>query len=171
LHGKYFRGRFGRRHGPWGREFGRGRARRGDIKYEILAVLAEGPRHGYDIILAIEARRGGFRPSAGSIYPTLQLLEDEGCVSSAEIDGKRTYTITEKGRTLLAERADAGEPDAGPHDDDLHETIFRGFKAIRGIAMAAKQVARSGDAQAVKRCVEVLDRARREIYEIVADEL
>jgi len=172
LHGKHFRRQFGRHHGPWGRhEFGRGRARRGDIKYEILSVLVDGPRHGYDIMLAIEEHRGGFRPSAGSIYPTLQLLEDEGCVSSAEADAKRAYTITEKGRAFLAERADSGEAEDSPHDDDMHETIFRGFKAIRGLAMAAKQVARSGDPQAIKRCVDVLDRARREIYEIVADEL
>ncbi len=170
MHGKHFGRRFGRQHGPWGRHaFGRGRARRGDIKYEILSVLQDGPRHGYDIMLAIETRRGGFRPSPGSIYPSLQMLEDEGHLSSAEVDGKRVYTLTDKGREFLAQRP-AGEDEAAG-SDDLHETIVRGFKAIRGLALAAKQVARSGDPDAIKRCVDVLDRARREIYEIVADEL
>jgi DNA-binding PadR family transcriptional regulator len=169
-------GRHWRRHGRRGRHgfggFAGMRARRGDIKYEILAVLADGPRHGYDIMLAIEQQRGGFRPSAGSIYPSLQLLEDEGLVASSEIDGKRTYALTDKGRVLLEERAKSeGAESREPRDDDMHETIVRGFKAIRGLALAAKQVARSGDADAIKRCVDVLDRARREIYEIVADEL
>lgn len=173
MHGKHFGRRFGRPHGGAGRhEFGRGRARRGDIKFEILWVLAEGPRHGYDIMLAIEERRGGFRPSAGSIYPSLQMLEDEEHVTSVEVDGKRVYSITEKGRALLAERMKTAQEEEGAGGDDaLHETVVRGFRAIRGIAMAAKQVARSGDPDAIKRCVDVLDRTRRELYEIVADEL
>jgi DNA-binding PadR family transcriptional regulator len=177
LRDKDFGRHFGGRHRHWGRHgfggFAGMRARRGDIKYEILAVLQDGPRHGYDIMLAIEQRRGGFRPSAGSIYPSLQLLEDEGLLSSTEVDGKRVYTLTDKGRASLDERAKSEDAQGSETqaEGDLHETIVRGFKALRGIAMAAKQVARSGDADAIKRCVDVLDRARRELYEIVADAL
>ena len=84
--------------GPRGRGAGLGRRRRGDIRTAILAVLAEGPGHGYDIITRLEDKSGGaWRPSAGSVYPTLQQLEDEGLATSAESDGKRIYTITAAG--------------------------------------------------------------------------
>ncbi|MGI8549564.1 MAG: PadR family transcriptional regulator, partial [Dehalococcoidia bacterium] len=92
------------------RGFGRRAERfleRGDLKYVILDLLQEQPRHGYDIIRALEERFGGFySPSPGVIYPTLQLLEDQGAVTGAEQDGKKVYTITEAGRHLLAERPD-----------------------------------------------------------------
>ena len=72
---------------------------RGDMKYLILDLLSEKPRHGYEIIKQLEARFCGFySPSPGSIYPTLQMLEDQGFVKSKEQDGKRTYEITEEGR-------------------------------------------------------------------------
>jgi DNA-binding PadR family transcriptional regulator len=78
---------------------------RGDLKYVILDLLKDKPSHGYEIIRALEERSHGFySPSAGSVYPTLQLLEDMGCVSSAEQDGKKTYAITEQGKGFLTER-------------------------------------------------------------------
>lgn len=169
------RGRW--RGGPWHEHGFRGgpfraRARRGDIKLEILAVLKEGPRHGYDIMLAIEARRGGFRPSPGSIYPSLQLLEDEECITSAESGGKRVYTIAQKGLDLLERQSEARAAESDQEDDDVaHETIVKAFKAIKGLAMGAKEIARSGNPQAIKKAVEVLDRARREIYQILAEDL
>src|ERR1700761_1728130 len=93
-----------------------GRARRGDLKFLILAVLADGPRHGYDIITALESKSNGrYRPSPGSVYPTLTLLEDAGYITGEAVDGKRVFTITERGRELLAQKpADAtveGEED------------------------------------------------------------
>ncbi len=78
---------------------------KGDLKYVVLDLLKDGPRHGYDIIKAMEQRFMGFySPSAGSIYPILQLLQDMGYVTSAELDGKKTYSITEDGRKHLGER-------------------------------------------------------------------
>src|SRR5271170_839337 len=96
-------GRGGGRRGGWGG--GRGR---GDLKYEILEALIEGPRHGYDIMLTIEQKRG-LRPSPGSIYPALQMLEDGDFVRGTERDGKRTYEISDKGRELYAEREQSHE--------------------------------------------------------------
>jgi len=102
------------RHGPHGHRgerfpYGFGGPRgRGDLKYEILEILAESPRHGYDIMLEIERQRGR-RPSPGSIYPALQMLEDGDFVRGQERDGKRVFTLTDKGRELLKERPDAGK--------------------------------------------------------------
>src|SRR4029078_2818186 len=91
------------RHSRHGR--GGPRARRGDIRAAIVALLAERPMHGYEMIRELEERTGGaWVPSAGSIYPTLQLLEDEGLIAGEEIDGKRRFTLTDAGRTAVAER-------------------------------------------------------------------
>ena len=88
-----------RNHEMWeGRRRG-GRMRRGDIRTAVLAVLAEEPGHGYDVIQRLEEKTAGaWRPSPGSVYPTLQLLEDEGLVRSVERDSKRVYEITDLGR-------------------------------------------------------------------------
>ena len=141
------------------------RARRGDVKYEILEVLADGPRHGYDIILAIEEERGQ-RPSAGSIYPTLQMLEDEGYVSSAQSGGKRVYAIAESGRGLLADR-----PENPGDDEDEHEQFAEGLGELKQAAIklgaAVVQLAQNGSREARKDARKVLDDARREIYELL----
>ena len=78
---------------------------KGDLKYVILDLLKDKPSHGYEIIRALEERSHGFySPSAGSVYPTLQLLEDMGYVSSTEQDGKKVYAITDEGRGFLKDR-------------------------------------------------------------------
>lgn len=93
--------------GGWGFSGPRRRFERGDLKYVILDLLQDGPRHGYDIIRALEDRfHGLYSPSPGSVYPTLQLLEDQGFVTSRQEDGKRVYTITDAGRAFLSERSD-----------------------------------------------------------------
>ena len=103
------------RHGrcaPRGRRhrhgYGRGgpRARRGDVRAAALALLTERPMHGYEMIKEIEERTGGiWQPSAGSIYPTLALLEDEGLVRSEESEGKRRFTLTDEGREQAEARS------------------------------------------------------------------
>jgi DNA-binding PadR family transcriptional regulator len=91
---------FGGRHGGGQRFFGRG-----DVKYALLELLVERPMHGYEMMKALEEKSGGFYvPSAGTIYPTLQMLEDRGLVTSSQDSGKRIYQITEAGRAQLAER-------------------------------------------------------------------
>ncbi len=99
-------------HGPGegSRFFGRG-----DIKFALLDLLKERPMHGYEMMKALEEKSGGFyTPSAGSIYPTLQMLEDRGFVTVKEVDGKKVYSITDTGRGLLAERHKNDEEFAGP---------------------------------------------------------
>lgn len=108
-------GPFGQR-GPFGpggenpRFFGRG-----DIKFALLELLQERPMHGYEMMKALEEKSGGFyTPSAGSIYPTLQMLEDRGFVTSKDVEGKKVYSITDTGRGMLAERQKNDEEFAGP---------------------------------------------------------
>src|SRR5690349_3208445 len=91
--------------GPFG-PFGRGRrARRGDIRTAALLLLAEEPRNGYQIMQELEERSGGaWRPSPGSVYPALAQLEDEGLVRVEEVDGRKTYALTDAGRAYVQER-------------------------------------------------------------------
>jgi|HubBroStandDraft_5_1064220.scaffolds.fasta_scaffold09863_6 DNA-binding PadR family transcriptional regulator len=170
-----FEGHFGRifRHGGRGRGQwgGLGRARgRGDLKYEILEALLEGPRHGYDIMLTIEQRRG-LRPSPGSIYPALQMLEDGDFVRSSERDGKRTYELTDKGRELYNQRTQEahGEDEAPWGNPAFYATVAEAMRQVHGIKDAAKQIAHSGNIELYKRAIEVLDKARRELFQILAD--
>jgi DNA-binding PadR family transcriptional regulator len=156
------------RHGGRGRAFGwsgfgprwGGRTRRGDMKYLVLEALADGPRHGYEIMTAIEERRG-FRPSPGSIYPTLQMLEDGELVKSQDVEGKRVYTITEAGRELLANRT------AEPDDEDEPDARHRVKESAMKLG-AAVMSARGSDEATLDKIRESLDRARREIYAILA---
>jgi len=117
-----------RRARDWGRQFqhqqGRMRDRmfgRGDLKYVVLDLLKDQPRHGYDIIRELENRSGGFyTPSAGVVYPTLQLLEDMGAVTSEQQEGRKVYTITAEGRRILDERRDVVDEIAGRVRDWMH---------------------------------------------------
>ena len=152
---------------PW---VGGRRARRGDVRAALLAVLAEQPMHGYDIIRELEARSGGaWRPSPGSIYTTLQLLEDEGLVTSTEHDGKRVYSITDTGRAELEERRERGGDapwefgQAGEGFAQLRDSVFQ-------LGAAAMQVARAGSGPQLKQAADILAEARRKIYAILAEE-
>ena len=88
-----------------------GMVRRGEIRPLILAVLTTKPMHGYEVITELEAQSGGrWRPSAGSVYPTLQQLSDEGLVTSEEIDRRRVYALTDEGKAAAA----AGPAPPGP---------------------------------------------------------
>jgi DNA-binding PadR family transcriptional regulator len=154
-------------HGGHRRGYGGRRARRGDVRSAILVLLAEREMHGYEMIQELEERTGGrWRPSAGSIYPTLQLLEDEGLVSAEEVDGRRVFSLTEEGRKAAEERAEstpwdeAGE--AGPH------------QALRTAAMqlgaAAMQVGQAGSEDQVNRAAAVLAESRKKLYAILAED-
>jgi DNA-binding PadR family transcriptional regulator len=131
----------------------------------VLELLAEGPRHGYDIIKGIEERRG-VRPSAGSVYPTLQLLEDGGFVTSEQIDGKRVYTITDSGRELLANRAadpdDDGEDEAPGVRHKLRDSVMKFVAAVWN--------ARHTDDATLEKVREIVDKARKDVYTILASD-
>lgn len=98
-------------HGGEGRRF----FGRGDVKYALLELLKERPMHGYEMMKALEEKSGGFyMPSAGTIYPTLQMLQDRGLVTVNETEGKKVYSITDAGRAVLGERHQEAEEFAGP---------------------------------------------------------
>lgn len=139
------------------------RARRGDVKFLILEALAEAPRHGYDIMAALEQRSSGrYRPSAGSIYPTLQLLEEGGFVTGAALEGKRVFTITDAGRELLKQKPSAEtSPDADENTG--------AFEAVKKLLAAVGPALHHSDPPTRAKLREILDRARREVYAVLAE--
>jgi DNA-binding PadR family transcriptional regulator len=161
------RGRHGERDGRWGGP----RMRRGDIRTAVLAVLSEGPGHGYDVMQNLEDKTGGaWRPSPGSVYPTLQLLEDEGLVRSSERDGKRVFEITEAGRTESAERIEQ----AGGTPWELAGKGQRRGREVRDafaqLYQAFKQIATVGTPEQVERGLAIVTDARKQLYAILASE-
>ena len=134
-------GRHGRRrHYGQGYAFGR-RAGRGDIRAAILALLAEQPMHGYQVIQELSERTGGvWRPSPGSVYPTLQQLEDEDLVREAASEsGKRVYELTDSGREQAAQSPAPWSAVAGESEDALvalHELAHQVIAATRQVAHA-----------------------------------
>jgi DNA-binding PadR family transcriptional regulator len=165
------------RHGPGNlpfplREmFGRGRpgqqsVRRGEIRPLILHLLTRKPMHGYEVIQELEAESGGrWRPSAGSVYPTLQQLADEGLVTSEEVDGRRTYTLTQEGRAAAAAsptRMPWNDKD-GDQDMDLRQLGIQ-------LVGAVMQVQRVGSPAARREANRILADARRQLYRLLADD-
>ncbi|MRX44819.1 PadR family transcriptional regulator [Agromyces kandeliae] len=145
---------------------------KGDVRAAVLALLAEKPMHGYQIISEIAERSGGaWKPSAGSVYPTLQLLADEGLITAEEEGGRKTYTLTEAGKAeaeASAERTPWPTPPGsggGGRDFGMSGALP---KAGIELAQAAAQVGRSGTPEQVKEAVEVLEDARRRLYSILA---
>jgi DNA-binding PadR family transcriptional regulator len=143
---------------------------RGDVRAAVLALLAEKPMHGYQIISEIGARSGGtWKPSPGSVYPTLQLLADEGLVAAEESNGRKTYSLTPEGREV----ADAATEKAAPWESTGARDSGRTSalpKAGIDLAHAAAQVGRSGSPEQVAKAVAVLDEARRKLYSILAQD-
>lgn len=141
--------------------------RRGDVRGAILALLTERPMHGYEMMQELEGRSGGaWRPSAGSIYPTLQQLEDEGLVRSEEIGDRKRYTLTDAGREEAGRREGpppweaSGATGAG---GELREAAFR-------VAAAVMQAASTGTDEQVAQVREILVDARQRIYSVLGEE-
>lgn len=141
---------------------------RQDIRAAIMRLLSEKPMHGYQIIHEIETRsEGAWKPRPGSVYPTLQLLVDEGLVAAQETDGKKIYSLTDSG----AESTDSGEPAPWDSQSDCDSArSARLPKAGAKLAQAAAQVAQSGTRQQTDDAVAAIDEARRKIYAILAQE-
>ena len=151
--------------GPRGRVFDRG-----DLKYAVLRLLARKPMHGYEVMQALEEESGGwYTASPGSVYPVLQLLQDQGYVTSAEEDGKRIYRITEEGRAFLEKNSDRVE--------DVMDRVsdFGSRFAATGMADVAKSFMKlaqtsaeeamrsSTDPETLKRIREILEEAAKEM--------
>jgi DNA-binding PadR family transcriptional regulator len=152
-----------------GRGRGRGRARRGDVRLAVLRLLADEPRNGYQLMQTIEERSGGnWRPSPGSMYPTLSQLEDEGLIRSVDADGSRLFQITDAGREHLETRA--GEPDPWtPSDEHSENAMAELGPLVIGIGKAVWQVASVGSEQQRTRALDLLDETRRGLYRILAE--
>jgi len=178
LHGRlvFFAGRGhgrGRRRGNYGYggQFFRGARRgRGDIRAAILALLAEEPMHGYQIIRELSERSGGvWRPSPGSVYPTLQQLEDEDLVHEQRPEGgRRTYELTDAGR-----EAAAALPEAKPWEqagEDVGDDAVALHDLVHQVLGASRQVLHAGTPDQVKAAQGVLRAARKSLYKILADD-
>jgi DNA-binding PadR family transcriptional regulator len=125
--------------------------------------------HGYQVIQELESRSGGrWRPSAGSVYPTLQQLEDEGLVRSEELDGRRTYTLTDEGRAASEHitrlrRHPWFDKDAGREAIDLRRLALQ-------LVGAAIQVKRMGSPEANREARDILVDSRRRLYRLLAED-
>jgi DNA-binding PadR family transcriptional regulator len=166
------------RGGPFGPFFGGGpgfprgpRARRGDVRAAALLLLAEEPRNGYQIMQEIDQRSGGvWRPSPGSVYPALAQLEDEGLVRLEERDGRRTYVLTDAGRTYVEERRDDLVAPWEEMSESVDDDVASLFKEMRQVGMAAGQIGHMGSAHQITEARSVLANARRALYSLLAED-
>jgi DNA-binding PadR family transcriptional regulator len=156
--------------GSWGDE---PRTRRGDMKFILLGVLSERPQHGYELIKELETRRGGFhRLSPGSVYPTLQMLEEGGYLTSEQVDGKRVYTITESGRQLLSDRFQWSNS-RNTYDsftENKPSELIELRRTLTELNDAVTQIARSGNLEQALRVRDLLVQVKREIYKFLAEQ-
>ena len=158
---------------------GRGRRRQwfeaGDMKYVILKLLRDKPRHGYEVMKDLEERMHGcYSPSPGTVYPTLQWLEDEGLVVARDVNGKKVYEITEQGRAFLEEHKDVVEDIFDRVAEAVERTVGGSMVEVnRALGQLVKAVYRtgwkaSGD-EARKRVAGILAKASAEIEALAAD--
>jgi DNA-binding PadR family transcriptional regulator len=159
--------------GPWwgmGRPWRGPKARRGDIRAAILGVLAEQPMNGYQIIQEIATRSSGvWKPSPGSIYPTLQQLEDEGLVRVEEDAGRRAYTLTDEGRRYVTDHAD--EVSAPWHAMSGAGVDDGGLKPLIGqVAGAIWQIMATGTPEQQAKSRDALVELRKKLYSILAED-
>jgi DNA-binding PadR family transcriptional regulator len=151
----------------WG---GGRRMRRGDVRGEVLSALLEGPAHGYEVIRRLGEKSGGvWKPSPGSVYPTLQLLEDAGLVLATEQDGKRVYELTDEGRAEAEQQATEGGSPWGAETPEM-ASRFKVRDAAAQLHMAARQVAHTGNPDQIERAIAALRQARQAIYQILAED-
>jgi DNA-binding PadR family transcriptional regulator len=149
------------------------KARRGDVRAAILDVLAVEPMNGYQVIQQIAQRSGGaWKPSPGSVYPTIQQLEDEGLVEGTAQEGRRLLRLTDAGRQYVEEHPDELAATWRPFEEEPTGEGERGpdLKAVSGQVMAAVwQVMTSGTRQQRAEAVEILADTRRRLYGLLAD--
>ena len=170
---------FGFGFGPrgWGFRGGRGGGRRhwfgaGDMKYVILKLLKDKPRHGYEVMKELEERlHGCYSPSPGTVYPTLQWLEDEGLVIGRDVEGKKVYEITDTGRAFLDEHKDIVEEIFDRVTETVERTVGGSMVEVnRALGQLVKAVYRTGwkaeTDVARKRVAEALAKATAEIEEL-----
>jgi DNA-binding PadR family transcriptional regulator len=159
-----------RRQHHWGGPgFGPGgpRARRGDVRAAILALLAEEPRNGYQVIQEIAERTQGlWKPSPGAVYPALAVLTDEGLVREIDVDGKRAFELSEDGRAHV-EQHDLGRPWEAV-TEGVPEGELALHQQIRPLVMAVVQVVKAGTPEQIEEAKRIVEDARRALYGVLA---
>lgn len=143
---------------------------RGDVRAAILLLLDEQPRHGYELIQEIAERSSGaWEPSPGSVYPTLQALEDEGLVTIERLDGRRTASLTPAGTAYVEDnRERLGTPWASSGSDHLPALALR--EEYLTLKDAVRQVARIGNPAQHSAAAAALAAARKELYRLLAED-
>ncbi len=146
------------------------RAKRGDVRAAALALLAEEPMNGYQIIQAITERSDGmWRPSPGSVYPALQQLEDEGLIRAEAADGgRRAYQLTDEGREYVEAHPDEVQAPWDVVTGSVGDSAIEMRHLIGQVAMAASQVLSAGTESQVGQAREVLTDARKALYRLLA---
>jgi len=152
----------------WGDEQ---RTRRGNIKFILLELLSDRPNHGYDLIKEMEIRYGQFRRlSPGSVYPTLQMLEEGGYLKSEKQSGKNVYTITDEGKALLLERSQQNTSDASCDIFNVPLEFSELRNAATELTAVVTQVARSGNTARMNRVRELLEQVKRDIHAMLSEQ-
>lgn len=148
-----------------------GRMRRGEIRTALLGELVEGPGHGYELMQRLEEKSGrAWRPSPGSVYPTLQMLEDEGLVRSVERDDKRVYEITDTGRTEFERRSAAAGGDPWEGVDRAKSPRGQLKENAAQTMRAAAMLVHSGSDEQILQAVEIVRDARKRLYGLLAED-
>jgi DNA-binding PadR family transcriptional regulator len=167
----------GHRPWGWGGGFGqgygggprRGRSRRGDVRAAILLLLEEQPRNGYGLMQEVEQRSSGaWRPSPGSIYPALAQLEDEGLIEPAAGEQGKAFALTDAGRAYVEEQRDKLGAPWQTASEGMPAGLHDLRRAAGQLAMAAMQVAQTGDPEAIENARRILDESRKALYRLLA---
>jgi DNA-binding PadR family transcriptional regulator len=168
----------GRGHGRRGGGEGRDRAGRGDARFVLLDALRDGPKHGYDIIKSIEERSGGnYVPSPGTVYPTLQYLEDAGLVSAEAVADRRVYQLTEAGVAELAAKSqeiaafwNRFQPGSSQRSNPEIDFLRDAIDDLTRTALAAVETAgRLQDSSLIGRTREAVERCENEIRVVISN--
>jgi DNA-binding PadR family transcriptional regulator len=171
------------RGGPWGLPgmgpFGgpppwaaaRSKARRGDVRAALLALLAEEPRNGYQLIQEIEERsRGEWRPSPGAVYPALQQLADEGLIDADEHDGRKTFRLSEAGRAYVDQHAEEVDAPWEAMTSDVRDDVRELLGTAGRTGAAVMQVVHTGSETQIAEAGQILADTRRRLYHLLAED-
>jgi DNA-binding PadR family transcriptional regulator len=154
---------------PWAA--GRSKARRGDVRAALLALLAEEPRNGYQLIQEIEERSDGeWRPSPGAVYPALQQLADEGLIEADEHDGRKTFRLSEAGRAYVEQHTDEVNAPWEAMTSDVRDDVRDLFGTATRTGAAVMQIVQTGSERQVAEAKEILAEARRKLYHLLAED-
>jgi DNA-binding PadR family transcriptional regulator len=141
------------------------------VRAAILALLREGPRNGYQIMSEIEERSGGaWRPSPGAVYPALQLLADEGLIAGEESGSRRTFSLTEAGRRHVEEDPERARPAWEAMAQDEPGEMPGLFAQAARLGGSIVQLAHAGTPEQIREAEQLLERTRRQMYQILASD-